>query len=133
MKIQTVNGAQHSVDVPDDMPLLWVRRDVLGMTGNKFGCGSPIFSHSSLWDRLTGPIRSLFLSTSVGLMSFWSAFFNRDERFRAIREQTHEWNRGAYPVEAAAHCGECHTPRNLFQAMDQFARGVAALIRDLRH
>jgi isoquinoline 1-oxidoreductase alpha subunit len=34
-----VNGASHSVDVPDDMPLLWVLRDVLGMTGTKFGCG----------------------------------------------------------------------------------------------
>ena len=34
-----VNGASHTVDVPDDMPLLWVLRDVLGMTGTKFGCG----------------------------------------------------------------------------------------------
>jgi len=35
----TVNGAQHDLDVPSDMPLLWVVRDVLGMTGTKFGCG----------------------------------------------------------------------------------------------
>lgn len=35
----TINGSRHSVDVPDDMPLLWVLRDVLGMTGTKFGCG----------------------------------------------------------------------------------------------
>jgi isoquinoline 1-oxidoreductase alpha subunit len=34
-----VNGATHQVDVPGDMPLLWVLRDVLGMTGTKFGCG----------------------------------------------------------------------------------------------
>ena len=34
-----VNGQQHSVDVDDDTPLLWVLRDVLGMTGTKFGCG----------------------------------------------------------------------------------------------
>lgn len=34
-----VNGAVHSVDVDDDMPLLWVLRDVLGLTGTKFGCG----------------------------------------------------------------------------------------------
>jgi isoquinoline 1-oxidoreductase subunit alpha len=39
MKTLTINGAQHSVDVPDGMPLLWVLRDVLGMTGTKFGCG----------------------------------------------------------------------------------------------
>jgi isoquinoline 1-oxidoreductase subunit alpha len=35
----TVNGESKSVTVPDDMPLLWVLRDVLGMTGTKFGCG----------------------------------------------------------------------------------------------
>jgi isoquinoline 1-oxidoreductase alpha subunit len=34
-----INGAQHRVDVDGDTPLLWVLRDVLGMTGTKFGCG----------------------------------------------------------------------------------------------
>jgi isoquinoline 1-oxidoreductase subunit alpha len=34
-----INGALHNVEVPEDMPLLWVLRDVLGMTGTKFGCG----------------------------------------------------------------------------------------------
>jgi isoquinoline 1-oxidoreductase alpha subunit len=34
-----INGESKSVDVPSDMPLLWVLRDVLGLTGTKFGCG----------------------------------------------------------------------------------------------
>jgi isoquinoline 1-oxidoreductase alpha subunit len=34
-----VNGVNHTVDVDGDTPLLWVIRDVLGMTGTKFGCG----------------------------------------------------------------------------------------------
>jgi isoquinoline 1-oxidoreductase alpha subunit len=34
-----VNGTPHTVDVPDDMPLLWVLRDVLDLKGTKFGCG----------------------------------------------------------------------------------------------
>jgi isoquinoline 1-oxidoreductase subunit alpha len=34
-----VNGTAHSVDVDGSMPLLWVLRDVLGLTGTKFGCG----------------------------------------------------------------------------------------------
>jgi isoquinoline 1-oxidoreductase alpha subunit len=34
-----VNGKEHEVTVPDGMPLLWVLRDVLGMTGTKYGCG----------------------------------------------------------------------------------------------
>ena len=35
----TVNGEEHEVDVPPDMPLPWVLRDVLGLTGTKYGCG----------------------------------------------------------------------------------------------
>jgi isoquinoline 1-oxidoreductase alpha subunit len=35
-----VNGVDRTVDVDDDTPLLWVLRDVLGMTGTKFGCGA---------------------------------------------------------------------------------------------
>ena len=35
----TVNGVEHEVEATPDMPLLWVLRDLLGMTGTKFGCG----------------------------------------------------------------------------------------------
>lgn len=35
----TVNGTRHTLDVPDDMPLLWALRDVLDIRGPKFGCG----------------------------------------------------------------------------------------------
>src|SRR3954468_6700060 len=34
-----VNGKLHNLDVPSDMPLLWTLRDVLNLTGSKFGCG----------------------------------------------------------------------------------------------
>jgi isoquinoline 1-oxidoreductase subunit alpha len=34
-----INGKSHTVDVPSDMPLLWVIRDVVGLKGTKFGCG----------------------------------------------------------------------------------------------
>lgn len=62
------------------------------------------------------------------LMAIWSVLFNPNERFRPVPERSPEWNRGAYLVEAAGHCGECHTPRNLMQALDQrrkFGGGVA--------
>ena len=62
------------------------------------------------------------------LMAIWAGLFNPDHRFRPVEGQSAEWNRGAYLVEAAGHCGECHTPRNLMQALDQrrkFAGGVA--------
>ncbi|MCG7199707.1 (2Fe-2S)-binding protein [Marinobacter pelagius] len=35
----TINGRQYELEVPDNMPLLWVIRDVVGMRGTKFGCG----------------------------------------------------------------------------------------------
>jgi isoquinoline 1-oxidoreductase alpha subunit len=35
----TVNGTQHQVDLPGDVPLLWVLRDAVGLTGTKYGCG----------------------------------------------------------------------------------------------
>jgi isoquinoline 1-oxidoreductase alpha subunit len=34
-----INGETHTVDAPPDMPLLWVLRDLIGLTGTKFGCG----------------------------------------------------------------------------------------------
>ena len=34
-----INGQSHSIDLPDDVPLLWVLRDEVGLTGTKFGCG----------------------------------------------------------------------------------------------
>lgn len=56
------------------------------------------------------------------LLGLWSFFFNADERFEPISEQTPEWNRGAYLAEALAHCGECHTPRNLGFALNNRAK-----------
>jgi mono/diheme cytochrome c family protein len=62
-------------------------------------------------------------------MNFWSALFNADARFSPDTSKSPEWNRGAYLAEALAHCGECHTPRNLAFALDnrkKFAGAVTA-------
>jgi hypothetical protein len=40
-----INGAARTVDVDGDTPFLWVLRDVLGMTGTKFGCGTALCGH----------------------------------------------------------------------------------------
>ncbi len=59
----------------------------------------------------------------------WSLLFNADTRFTPNTAQSAAWNRGAYLAEALAHCGECHTPRNLAFALDnrrKFAGAVAA-------
>jgi isoquinoline 1-oxidoreductase alpha subunit len=61
-----VNGAEHSADVDGDTPLLWVLRDVLGLTGTKFGCGMALCGACTV--HLNGkPIRSCVTSVeSVG-------------------------------------------------------------------
>ena len=52
-----VNGVPRSVDVDDDTPMLWVLRDVLGMTGTKFGCGKALCGACTI--HLDGkPVRS---------------------------------------------------------------------------
>lgn len=62
----TVNGERHTVDVAADMPLLWVLRDVIGLTGTKFGCG--IAACGACTVHLDGqPIRSCI--TPVGAIS----------------------------------------------------------------
>ena len=61
-----VNGSTHDVDVDGDTPLLWVLRDVLGMTGTKFGCGKALCGSCTV--HMDGePIRSCITSIdSVG-------------------------------------------------------------------
>ena len=55
-------------------------------------------------------------------MIFWSWAFNADARFAPNTAKSAEWNRGAYIAEALAHCGECHTPRNLAFALDNWRK-----------
>jgi mono/diheme cytochrome c family protein len=52
---------------------------------------------------------------AIGL---WSMVFNPDKRFQPDTSKSAEWNRGAYLSEALAHCGECHTPRNIGFALN---------------
>jgi isoquinoline 1-oxidoreductase alpha subunit len=60
----TINGQLHNVDVPPDMPLLWVLRDVLALTGTKFGCG--IAQCGACTVHLEGmPVRSCRLPVGV--------------------------------------------------------------------
>ncbi len=61
------------------------------------------------------------------LMAFWSLPYNPNRRFEPDTSRSPEWNRGAYLAEALAHCGECHTPRNLAFALDNRRKFGGAL------
>jgi isoquinoline 1-oxidoreductase alpha subunit len=61
-----VNGELHAVDVADDMPLLWTLRDVLNMTGTKFGCGAAHCGACTI--HIDGqPVRSCVTPVSVAV------------------------------------------------------------------
>jgi len=58
-----INGEEQNFDVPDDMPLLWLLRDVAGLTGTKFGCGIALCGACTV--HLDGrPIRSCITPVS---------------------------------------------------------------------
>jgi mono/diheme cytochrome c family protein len=65
------------------------------------------------------PANSLsFPANQRWLMGAWSLLFNPGKRFEPDPARSVQWNRGAYLTEGLAHCGDCHTPRNLLQALD---------------
>lgn len=91
---------------------------------------------SDLWDYLTTvePVSNkveanqLPFPFSIRLSMWgWNLLNFTPERFTPNPEQSVEWNRGAYLVEGAAHCGTCHSPKNLLGADKnaQFLQGAS--------
>ncbi len=74
------------------------------------------------------PTRLPFPLNLRPLVAGWNLLFLDDRRFGPDPAHDAEWNRGAYLVDGVAHCGACHTPRNLFGAErrgERFAGGKA--------
>ena len=62
------------------------------------------------------------------LMQFWRLLYFSEGPLQPVAGKPAEWNRGRYLVEALGHCGDCHTPRTMLQALDnrkKFAGGMA--------
>ena len=114
------NGTQYYPAFPYPSYTLLTDEDVLAIKAYLFSL-KPV-------KQANKPNTFVFPVNQRWLMTIWAGLFTADRRFRPVEGQSGEWNRGAYLVEAAGHCGECHTPRNLMQALDQrrkFAGGVA--------
>ena len=73
-------------------------------------------------DRLSFPFNQRYL------MKVWSFLFNANRRYEPNIERSARWNRGAYLAEAMAHCGECHTPRNIFEALNNRQKFAGAVV-----
>ena len=93
----TINGKTHRVDVPADMPLLWVLRDVIGLTGTKFGCG--IAACGACTVHLEGrPIRSCATPVAYASPEGRSPPSRRLGRLRAGRKSRMPGLRWTFPV-----------------------------------
>ncbi len=98
----TINGKSQDVDAPDDMPLLWVIRDRLGMTGTKFGCGMAMCGACTV--HLDGaPIRSCVtpISAAAGKQITTIEAVGEDDVGRAVQQA---WTEIGVP-----QCGYCQS------------------------
>ncbi|MDO8596745.1 MAG: (2Fe-2S)-binding protein, partial [Sulfuricaulis sp.] len=96
-----INGSAHNVEVEPEMPLLWVLRDVLGMTGTKYGCG--VAQCGSCTVHLDGnPVRSCVVPVSAAA----------GKRITTIEGLSRD---GSHPVQKAwvehevPQCGYCQS------------------------
>jgi len=98
----TINGKSQDIDAPDDMPLLWVIRDRLGMTGTKFGCGMAMCGACTV--HLDGqPIRSCItpVSAAAGKRVTTIEAVGEDDVGRAVQQA---WTEIGVP-----QCGYCQS------------------------
>jgi len=63
------------------------------------------------------------------LMLFWNGLFKPAHRFQPNTDQSADWNRGAYLVEALGHCGDCHTPRNILFGLKNHRKFAGATLQ----
>jgi len=105
-----INGQSRQVDVPADMPLLWVLRDRLGMTGTKFGCGMGVCGSCTV--HLDG---EAYRSCQVPVGEIGG------KRVTTIEGLQAEALKQAWLIEDVAQCGYCQ-PGQLMQAAGLLAK-----------
>jgi isoquinoline 1-oxidoreductase subunit alpha len=117
-----VNGGTHDVDVPADMPLLWAIRDVIGLTGTKYGCG--IAQCGACTVHLDGePTRSCVTTVSaVGGAEVTT--------IEGLSEDASHPLQKAWIVEEVPQCGYCQ-PGQIMSAAPLLKPGSAPTDEDI--
>ena len=96
----SINGKSYTVDVQDDMPLLWAIRDIIGLTGTKFGCGvAQCGACSILINGILTKSCSMPISYGIGKEIF--TIEGSSDNLEFLREA---WNDGNVP-----QCGYCQS------------------------
>jgi isoquinoline 1-oxidoreductase alpha subunit len=94
-----VNGQKHTIDAPPDTPLLWVLRDILGLTGTKYGCGVAICGACTV--HVNGnPMRSCVLPISAVAGSRITTIETTENRVVQTLQQ-------AWVQREVSQCGYC--------------------------
>ncbi len=118
----TVNGTTHSVDLPDDMPLLWVLRDALDLTGTKYGCG--VAACGACTVQIDG---AAVRSCQVALADVWGEVttiegLGRPDALHAVQ--------AAWVAHQVAQCGYCQSGQ-IMQAASLLAETPAPTDADI--
>ncbi|HBH91270.1 (2Fe-2S)-binding protein [Ponticaulis sp.] len=97
-----VNGTAYEVDVEPDMPLLWVLRDELGITGPKYGCGVAFCGACTVWvDRMVVRSCSYPASAAEGAQITTIEGIGNPDALHAVQ--------AAWVEEQVAQCGYCQS------------------------
>jgi len=100
LKTLTINGKNHTIEAQDDMPLLWAIRDIIGLTGTKYGCGiSQCGACSILLDGEV--VRSCSLPVSYGVGKQITTIEGTTDNLNYLREAWEEVN--------VPQCGYCQS------------------------
>jgi isoquinoline 1-oxidoreductase alpha subunit len=100
LKTLTINGKNHSIEAHDDMPLLWAIRDIVGLTGTKYGCGVSQCGACSIL--IDGELaRSCSLPLSYGIGKNITTIEGKTDNLEILRKAWSEIN--------VPQCGYCQS------------------------
>ncbi len=96
----SINGKEYSIDAPEEIPLLWAIRDIVGLTGTKFGCGvAQCGACSILVDGIL--VKSCSIPLSFGIGKEITTIEGTSENLEFLRKAWHEGN--------VPQCGYCQS------------------------
>ncbi len=100
MQTLSINGKEYQIDAPDEMPLLWAIRDLIGLTGTKFGCGVAQCGACSIMVDGT-VVRSCSTQVSQGVGRKITTIEGQSENLEFLRKAWEEIN--------VPQCGYCQS------------------------